>query len=84
MYTSGSTGEPKGVAVPHRAVVRLVRGTGYARFGPDEVFLQLAPYAFDASTLELWGALLHGGRLVIPPPGVLSPAELGELLEPTA
>ena len=80
MYTSGSTGEPKGVAVPHRAVIRLVRATGYARFGPDEVFLQLAPYAFDASTLELWGALLNGGRVAIPPPGVLAPAELGELL----
>jgi amino acid adenylation domain-containing protein len=81
MYTSGSTGEPKGVAVTHRAVVRLVRGTGYARFGPDETWLLYAPYAFDASTLELWGALLHGSRLVIPPPGVLTTAELGEVVK---
>jgi len=81
MYTSGSTGKPKGVAATHRGVVRLVRETGYVRFGPDEVFLQLAPYAFDASTFEIWGALLHGGRLVMPPPGALSPAELGALVE---
>ncbi|MEA2692634.1 MAG: hypothetical protein QOJ16_2021, partial [Acidobacteriota bacterium] len=80
MYTSGSTGTPKGVAVPHRGVVRLVRGTGYADFGPEEVFLQLAPYAFDASTFEIWGALLNGGRLVLPPPGPVSLAELGDLL----
>ncbi|HEY4593189.1 MAG TPA: amino acid adenylation domain-containing protein, partial [Thermoanaerobaculia bacterium] len=81
MYTSGSTGEPKGVAVTHRGVVRLVRGTGYARFGPDETWLLYAPYAFDPSTLELWGALLHGSRLVIPPPGVLTTAELGEVVK---
>jgi amino acid adenylation domain-containing protein len=81
MYTSGSTGEPKGVAVTHRGVVRLVRGTGYARFGPNETLLLYAPYAFDASTLELWGALLHGSRLVIPPPGVLTTAELGEVVK---
>jgi amino acid adenylation domain-containing protein len=81
MYTSGSTGEPKGVAVTHRGVVRLVRGTGYARFGPDETLLLYAPYGFDVSTLELWGALLHGSRLVIPPPGVLTTAELGEVVK---
>jgi amino acid adenylation domain-containing protein len=78
MYTSGSTGEPKGVAVVHRAVVRLVRDTWYARFGPDEVFLQLAPVSFDAATLEIWGALLNGGRLAVMPPGVPSLDELGE------
>src|SRR6185436_504820 len=53
MYTSGSTGRPKGVAVTHRNVVRLVRGSDFARFGPEEAFLHLAPLAFDASTLEL-------------------------------
>jgi amino acid adenylation domain-containing protein len=79
-YTSGSTGRPKGVAVPHRAVVRLVRGTGYARFDAAEVFLQFAPVAFDASTFEIWGALLNGSRLAVHPPGTPSVAELGRFL----
>ncbi|HEY0513600.1 MAG TPA: amino acid adenylation domain-containing protein [Thermoanaerobaculia bacterium] len=81
MYTSGSTGRPKGVAVTHRNVVRLVHGSGFARFGPDEVFLQLAPVSFDASTLELWGPLLHGGRLAIFPPETPTPASLAEAVE---
>ena len=80
MYTSGSTGTPRGVMVPHRAVVRLVRGSGYARFAPDEVFLQLAPLSFDASTFEVWGALLHGARLVLAPAGAPSLEGLGELV----
>src|ERR1044071_10040900 len=50
LYTSGSTGTPKGVEVSHQAVVRLVRETGYASFGPGEVFLQMAPMSFDAAT----------------------------------
>ncbi|MBW3570415.1 MAG: amino acid adenylation domain-containing protein [Gemmatimonadetes bacterium] len=77
VYTSGSTGRPKGVVVPHRAVLRLVRGADYARFGADEVWLQLAPVAFDASTLELWGPLLNGGRVAIHPPGMPAPEALG-------
>jgi amino acid adenylation domain-containing protein/non-ribosomal peptide synthase protein (TIGR01720 family) len=64
IYTSGSTGVPKGVGVTHRAVLRLVRNVNYAKFGPKEVMLQLAPFSFDASTFEIWGALLNGGRLV--------------------
>jgi len=72
MFTSGSTGRPKGVAVPHRAIVRLVRGQDYVTLTPEETFLQFAPASFDASTLEIWGPLLNGGRLAIAPPGQLS------------
>jgi amino acid adenylation domain-containing protein len=81
MYTSGSTGQPKGVSVPHRAVVRLVKETDCAKFDEHEVFLQLAPVSFDASTLELWGSLLNGARLVIAPAATPSLAELGEILK---
>ncbi|MBZ4423360.1 non-ribosomal peptide synthetase, partial [Myxococcus sp. RHSTA-1-4] len=80
MFTSGSTGRPKGVGVPHRAVARLVLGADYAHFGPEEVWLQLAPISFDASTLELWGALLHGAKLVVYPAGTPSLEELGRAL----
>jgi len=65
MYTSGSTGRPKGVQVPHRAVVRLVVDQDYARFAADEVFLHAAALSFDASTFEIFGALLNGARLVV-------------------
>ncbi|QAT87101.1 long-chain-fatty-acid--CoA ligase [Corallococcus coralloides] len=81
MYTSGSTGRPKGVCIPHRGVVRLVTGANYARFGPEEVLLQLAPISFDAATLELWGALLHGAKLVVFPAHPPSLEELGATLE---
>ncbi len=80
-FTSGSTGRPKGVCVPHRAVVRLVRNTNYLSFSNQQVFLQLAPISFDASTLEIWGSLLNGARLVIFPPHTPSLAELAETLE---
>ena len=79
-YTSGSTGAPKGVAVTHRGVVRLARGSCGAGDGSREVWAQLAAVGFDASALEIWGALLNGARLAVPPPGVLEPAEIGEFL----
>jgi amino acid adenylation domain-containing protein len=63
MYTSGSTGQPKGVAVPHRAVIRLVMSTNYVSLAPGDTIAQLSNPAFDASTFEIWGALLNGCRL---------------------
>ncbi|MEO8659362.1 MAG: non-ribosomal peptide synthetase [Bryobacteraceae bacterium] len=67
MYTSGSTGRPKGVLVPQRGVVRLVRDTNYADLDEHQTILQFASISFDASTFEIWGALLNGGRLVLMP-----------------
>ena len=80
MYTSGSTGRPKGVAVENRAIVRLVRNTNYCHFGANEVFLLYAPISFDASTFEIWGPLLNGGRLVIMPPQASSLDDLGRAI----
>src|SRR5690606_25307580 len=60
----GSTGVPKGSAIPQRAVVRLVRHTTYASFAPGERIAQASNTAFDAATYEIWGALLNGGCLV--------------------
>ena len=68
MYTSGSTGQPKGVPITHRNVLRLFAATD-ARFGfgPTDVWTLWHSYAFDISVSELWGALLFGGRVVIVP-----------------
>ena len=68
IYTSGSTGQPKGVLVEHRNVARLFTATDdWFAFGPDDTWTLFHSYAFDFSVWELWGALLYGGRLVVPP-----------------
>ncbi len=64
-YTSGSSGAPKGVMIPHRGVTSLLLEPSYARLGPGRSVLQLAPPSFDAMTFELWGPLLHGGTCVL-------------------
>ncbi len=84
MYTSGTTGRPKGVGVTHRGIVRLVENPNYVRLDPAESVLQYAPISFDASTFEIWGALLNGSRLVPAPPGIGSADELGEIIEAKA
>ncbi|MEE4571141.1 amino acid adenylation domain-containing protein, partial [Paenibacillus polymyxa] len=65
IYTSGTTGQPKGVMVEHRNVVRLVKNTNYAQLDADTRILQTGAIVFDASTFEIWGALLNGGQLVL-------------------
>ncbi|NER52861.1 MAG: amino acid adenylation domain-containing protein, partial [Symploca sp. SIO1A3] len=77
MYTSGSTGLPKGVNIRHQGVVRLVQNTNYINLTAEDIFLQLAPISFDAATLEIWGSLLNGGTLVIMQPHQPSLAEIG-------
>ena len=72
IYTSGSTGQPKGVEVTHRNVARLLFGVEYARLEGRPRILHMASVSFDASTFEVWGALLHGGCCVLYPERVPS------------
>ena len=81
MYTSGSTGRPNGVRIPHRGVLRLVLGSDYVDWSQATTFLQMAPLSFDAATFEIWGALLHGRRLVVFPDRVPTVARLAEVLD---
>ncbi|MEP7345000.1 MAG: non-ribosomal peptide synthetase, partial [Gemmatimonadaceae bacterium] len=77
MFTSGSTGEPNGVEVAHRGIDRLVHDVTYVELGPQQTLLHAAPLAFDASTFEIFGALLTGGTLVIHPEPVPTARGLG-------
>ncbi|WP_160118502.1 non-ribosomal peptide synthetase, partial [Rhodococcus wratislaviensis] len=82
MYTSGSTGTPKGVCITHGNVTSLFAGTDrWCGFGGSDVWAWCHSQAFDFSVWEVWGALVHGGRVVIVPWDVVrSPAELWSLV----
>ena len=81
VYTSGSTGQPKGVAAEHHEVVHLVQGTDYVAFGPGDRVAQASNASFDALTFEAWGALLGGATLVgIPKEVLLTPAAFRRVL----
>lgn len=79
IHTSGSTGEPKGVAVSHRDVLGLVSDQCWEG-GRHARILMLAPYAFNVSTYELWVPLLHGGEVVLAPPGDLDAETIRRLI----
>jgi amino acid adenylation domain-containing protein len=83
VYTSGSTGKPKGVLVTHDNVVRLFQSTkAWFNFDVSDVWTLFHSYAFDFSVWEIWGALLHGGRLVVVPhPVGRSPEEFAALVK---
>ena len=77
IYTSGSTGKHKGVAVPHKAINRLVCNTNYIKLSPSDKIAQASNTSFDAATFEIWGALLNGAQLVgISKDVTISPHEL--------
>ncbi|QBG88211.1 amino acid adenylation domain-containing protein [Xanthomonas oryzae] len=85
MYTSGSTGVPKGVRIAHRGISRLVCNNGYAEFLPGDRVAFAANPAFDASTLEVWAPLLTGGCVVVIAQDiVLSPDRLRACLQEQA
>jgi amino acid adenylation domain-containing protein len=78
IYTSGSTGQPKGGILSHRNIVRLVRNTNMTEFGDDELILQLTTICFDPSLAEIFGSLMNGGSLVIPPAGQLTVDQIAD------
>jgi amino acid adenylation domain-containing protein len=82
IYTSGSTGKPKGVMVTHANVIRLLSATtDWFHFDERDVWTFFHSYAFDFSVWEIWGCLLHGGRLVVVPFSVTrSPLDFYDLL----
>jgi amino acid adenylation domain-containing protein len=80
LFTSGTTGTPKAVGVPHRAIVRLVYGLPRVPLGAGQTCLHHSPLAFDASTFEIWGPLLHGGCVAIAPPGVVTADSVESLI----
>ncbi|MFC7396829.1 amino acid adenylation domain-containing protein [Chelatococcus sp. GCM10030263] len=79
MYTSGSAGLPKGIGISHRNVLGLALDRCWDRGHHDRVLLH-SPYAFDASTYEIWVPLMTGGTVVVAPPGPLDPSSLCELI----
>jgi amino acid adenylation domain-containing protein len=80
IMTSGTTGKPKMVVVPHKAVVNLVISATYTDLRRGVRVLHASAPMFDAATFEVWGPLLNGGVCVIREPGITAPRELADFL----
>ncbi len=81
MYTSGSSGQPKGACIAHRGIIRLVVDANYVQFDASDRMLQIAAVAFDGSIFEIWGALLNGACLLFPASPRLSLSSLAEHIQ---
>jgi amino acid adenylation domain-containing protein len=77
-YTSGSTGLPKGSAIPHRSIIGFMDGVDYLRMDGAQTYLHYSSISWDALTLELWPALVYGARCVLYPALLPTPYDLGE------
>lgn len=81
VYTSGSTGIPKGVLIRQKSVIRVVRNAGYIDISSEDMLLQLSNYSFDGSVFDIFGALLNGASLVLMhKEEVINPKVLGKLI----
>ncbi|GET38524.1 non-ribosomal peptide synthetase [Microseira wollei] len=81
IYTSGSTGKPKGTEIPHRSMIGFMFGVNYLRLDSKQTLLQYSSISWDALTLELWPALLHGGRCVLYPGTIPTPDDLIQIIQ---
>lgn len=80
IFTSGTTGMPKGVTVLQKSIINLVKNQSYVEITEKDVLLQLSPIEFDGSTFEIWGALLNGATLSLMPPGYPELSEIARQL----
>ncbi len=75
IYTSGTTGQPKGSLITNKGIVRLVKNTNYISLNENSTIMQTGSMAFDASTFEVWGAFLNGGKLILGDNDIISSSE---------
>ncbi|MBX3596784.1 MAG: amino acid adenylation domain-containing protein [Rhizobiaceae bacterium] len=81
MFTSGTTGVPKGVVLPHRSIIRMLCDNHWLELSDRTVTLHSSAFAFDTSIIDIFAALLHGGTVIVPPDGTLSITQLADAIQ---